>query len=191
MGKKFMNIANQLTLGRVLLVFVFMAVIWNPWLPLNTTLWIALVIFVVASLTDFLDGYLARKYHLVTNLGKFMDPLADKMLVTAAMIALIDLSGVLPAGRLPAWIVIIILLRESAVSGVRLVAANENIVIAANQLAKIKTTVQMIMIVVYLVPIEHVLWQSLAILLAYAALILTIVSGAQYLWQNRQVLKVK
>ncbi|MEG0319922.1 MAG: CDP-alcohol phosphatidyltransferase family protein, partial [Niameybacter sp.] len=81
-----MNIANQLTLARILLVFVFMGVIWNPWLGLPMTLWIALGIFVVASFTDFLDGYLARKYHLVTNLGKFMDPLADKMLVTAAMI---------------------------------------------------------------------------------------------------------
>ena len=119
-----MNIANQLTVGRVLLVFVFMGIIWNPWLPLETTLWIALAIFVIASLTDFLDGYLARKYKLVTNLGKFMDPLADKMLVTAAMIALVDLSHVLPAGVLPAWIVVVILLREFAVSGIRLLAAN-------------------------------------------------------------------
>lgn len=186
-----MNIANQLTLGRVLLVFIFMAVIWNPWLPLGTTLWIALAIFVIASFTDFLDGYLARKHNLVTNLGKFMDPLADKMLVTAAMIAIVDLSNVLPAGVLPAWIVVIILLREFAVSGIRLLAANDHIVIAANQLAKWKTTVQMVMIIVYLTPIEHIMWQYLAITLAYLALILTIVSGLQYLLQNKQVFKEK
>lgn len=182
-----MNIANQLTLARILLVFVFMAVIWNPWLSLPATLWIALVIFAIASLTDFLDGYLARKYNLVTNLGKFMDPLADKMLVTAAMIAIVDKGTVLPAGILPAWIVVIILLREFAVSGLRLVAANENIVIAAGSLGKIKTTVQMIMIIVYLAPIQLSIWPLIATLLAYAALILTVVSGGQYLWDNRKV----
>ncbi|MEG0388969.1 MAG: CDP-diacylglycerol--glycerol-3-phosphate 3-phosphatidyltransferase [Niameybacter sp.] len=182
-----MNIANQLTLARILLVFVFMGVIWNPWLGLPMTLWIALGIFVVASFTDFLDGYLARKYHLVTNLGKFMDPLADKMLVTAAMIAIVDMSGVLPAGSLPTWIVVVILLREFAVSGLRLVAASENIVIAAGSLGKIKTIVQMMMIIVYLAPINLSFWSLLATLLAYAALILTVVSGAQYLWENRKV----
>lgn len=186
-----MNIANQLTLARVLLVFVFMGVIWNPWLSLPLTLWIALIIFVVASLTDFLDGFLARKYNLVTNLGKFMDPLADKMLVTAAMIAIVDKGSVLPAGVLPAWIVVVILLREFAVSGMRLVAAGENIVIAAGSLGKIKTTVQMIMIIVYLAPINLSFWPILAIILAYAALILTVVSGAQYLWDNRKVFTTK
>lgn len=184
-----MNIANQLTVGRVLLVFVFMGVIWNPWLPLETTLWIALVIFIIASLTDFLDGYLARKYKLVTNLGKFMDPLADKMLVTAAMIALVDLSHVLPAGVLPAWIVVVILLREFAVSGIRLLAANNQVVIAANPLGKWKTTIQMLMIIVYLTPVSHIVWQYLGLILAYVALVLTIISGIQYLWQNKQVFK--
>lgn len=185
-----MNIANKLTLGRIALVFVFMLVIWNPWLSLQTSLWLALGVFILASYTDYLDGHLARKHNLVTNLGKFMDPLADKMLVTAAMIAILDLAPVLPAGRLPAWIVVIILLREFAVSGIRLVAASENIVIAAGNLGKIKTILQMAMIIVYLIPIEHVFVQGLAIILAYAALIMTIVSGAQYLWQNKQVLKI-
>lgn len=186
-----MNIANQLTLARVLLVFVFMGVIWNPWLSLPVTLWIALIIFIVASLTDFLDGFLARKYNLVTNLGKFMDPLADKMLVTAAMIAIVDKGSVLPAGVLPAWIVVMILLREFAVSGIRLVAAGENIVIAAGSLGKVKTTVQMLMIIVYLAPIQIGFWPILATILAYAALILTIVSGWQYLWDNRKVFTTK
>lgn len=186
-----MNIANKLTLGRVVLVFVFMLIIWNPWMTLEVSLWSGLIIFAIASFTDFLDGYLARKYNLVTNLGKFMDPLADKMLVTAAMIAIIDKADVLPAGSLPAWIVVMILLREFAISGIRLVAATDNIVIAANQLGKIKTVLQMAMIIVYLAPINHPIWQALAIVLAYAALILTIVSGVQYIWQNRKVLQVK
>lgn len=185
-----MNIANKLTLLRVILVFVFMGVIWLP-LPLSmeAVLWLATAIFIIASLTDFLDGYLARKLGLVTNLGKFMDPLADKMVVTAAMIAIIylGLEDKLFVGTLPSWIVVVILLREFAVSGLRLVAAGENIVLAAGQLGKWKTTVQMIMIVVYLLPIQSTLLSTLAIILAYLALALTLISGGQYLWQNRQV----
>ena len=130
-----MNIANKLTTLRVLLVFVFMGIIWLPLdLSNHVVLWSALAIFIIASFTDFLDGYLARKLNLITNLGKFMDPLADKMLVTAAMIAIIDLGnkGNLPVGILPAWIVVVILLREFMVSGIRLIAASENKVIAAN-----------------------------------------------------------
>ena len=186
-----MNIANKLTIGRVLLVFVFMLIMWNPFISLNTALWWGLIVFVVASLTDFLDGYIARKYNMVTNLGKFMDPLADKMLVTAAMIAIVDKVMVLPAGTLPAWIVVIILLREFAISGIRLVAATENIVIAANKLGKLKTVLQMAMIIVYLVPINHTIWQLFAVCLAYLALIMTIVSGVQYIWQNKKVLNIK
>lgn len=118
-----------------------------------------------------------------------MDPLADKMLVTAAMIALVDLSHVLPAGVLPAWIVVVILLREFAVSGIRLLAANNQVVIAANPLGKWKTTIQMLMIIVYLTPVSHIVWQYLGLILAYVALVLTIISGIQYLWQNKQVFK--
>ncbi len=182
-----MNIANKLTLGRVVLVFVFMLVVWNPYLSIQAALWSGLVIFIIASFTDFLDGYLARKYNLITNLGKFMDPLADKMLVTAAMIAIIDKADVLPAGILPGWIVVMILLREFAVSGMRLVAATNQVVVAANQLGKVKTVCQMLMIIVYLTPISHPIWQGLALVLAYAALVLTFVSGAQYIWENRSV----
>ncbi len=183
-----MNIANKLTVARIILVFVFMAIIWIPFMPLTSRLWVALVIFIVASLTDYLDGYLARKHHLVTNLGKFMDPLADKMLVTVAMVAIVDLNGVLPAGLLPAWIVVIILLREFMVSGIRLVAATGNKVIAANYLGKIKTVFQMLMIIVYLIPIENAILRGLAFVLAYGALILTLVSGFDYLWKNKDVL---
>ncbi|PHV70648.1 CDP-diacylglycerol--glycerol-3-phosphate 3-phosphatidyltransferase [Sporanaerobium hydrogeniformans] len=184
-----MNIANKLTTARVILVFVFMAVIWIPFTDLVTRLWLALAIFIIASLTDFLDGYLARKLNLVTNLGKFMDPLADKMLVAAAMIAIVDLRSVLPAGNLPAWIVVIILLREFMVSGIRLVAATDNKVIAANYLGKVKTVIQMVMISVYLIPIENGFLSGFALVLAYAALLLTLISGFEYLWQNREILK--
>ncbi|OOB78375.1 MAG: CDP-diacylglycerol--glycerol-3-phosphate 3-phosphatidyltransferase [Epulopiscium sp. Nuni2H_MBin001] len=182
-----MNIANQLTMLRIVLVFIFMAVIWIPMFELTTTLWIALAIFVVASFTDFLDGYIARKLNLITNLGKFMDPLADKMLVTAAMIALIYLGPNIPNGILPAWIVLLILLREFAVSGIRLVAASQSVVLAANGLGKLKTVVQMIMIGVYLCPISNNFLITLALILAYLALILTIASGAKYILDNTHV----
>ncbi|MDF2615287.1 MAG: CDP-diacylglycerol/glycerol-3-phosphate 3-phosphatidyltransferase [Clostridia bacterium] len=184
-----MNIANKLTVLRVILVFIFMAIIWLPLLPFEAALWLALAIFIVASLTDFLDGYLARKLNLVTNLGKFMDPLADKMLVTVAMIAIIDKGELLPAGILPAWIVVFILLREFIVSGIRLVAASENKVIAANYLGKVKTVVQMIMIMVYLIPIRLFFMNVIAMTLAYLALLLTLISGLEYVWQNKHILK--
>lgn len=189
-----MNIANKLTLLRILLVFVFMGIIWLPLsLEQNIVLWVALVIFIIASLTDFLDGYLARRLNLVTNLGKFMDPLADKMLVTAAMVAIIDLGtkGILPAGTLPAWIVVFILLREFMVSGIRLIAAGQNHVIAASYLGKLKTVVQMAMIIVYLLPLQWSFFPALATCLAYLALILTLVSGFEYLWKNKDVFKAE
>lgn len=187
-----MNIANKLTLMRIVLVFVFMGLIWGPFaLSTNTMLWLALVIFIVASLTDFLDGYLARKLHLVTNLGKFMDPLADKMLVITALVAIIDLGykGMLPAGHLPAWIVVFIILRELMVSGIRVLAASQNVVLAANYWGKVKTTVQMITIIVYLLPITVGFLPTCAIILAYASLALTLISGFIYLYENRQVFK--
>lgn len=183
-----MNIANKLTVLRVVLVFVFMGVMWNPWLSLEGALWIGLMIFAVASYTDYLDGHLARKHNLVTNLGKFMDPLADKMLVTAAMIAIVDL-GPLPMGTLPAWIVVLILLREFAISGIRLIAATNNTVIAANSLGKLKTVTQMAMIILYLIPLEIGFLQIVTVVVTYLALILTIVSGIQYVWQNKDVLQ--
>lgn len=189
-----MNIANKLTLLRVILVFVFMGIVWIPLsLSTNTILSIALGIFIIASITDFLDGYLARKLNLITNLGKFMDPLADKMLVAAAMLAVVDLgiNNLLPAGQLPAWIVVTILLREFMVSGVRLVAANNNTVIAASSLGKIKTVIQMAMIIVYLLPISFEMLDTIALALAYLALIFTVTSGFEYLWKNRNLFKTQ
>ena len=185
-----MNIANKLTLLRIILVFVFMGIIWIPLnLSIEVTLWISLAIFIIASLTDFLDGHLARKLNLVTNLGKFMDPLADKMLVATALLAIVDLGnkGLLPMGSFPAWIVVFIILREFMVSGLRLIAANHNIVLAANYWGKIKTTVQMITIIIYLLPIQNTGLSMVAVGLAYASLLLTLISGFIYLWENRQV----
>lgn len=189
-----MNIANKLTLLRILLVFVFMGVIWIPLgLSQSVVLWISLGLFIIASCTDFLDGYLARKYHLVTDLGKFMDPLADKMLVGTALIALVDLGnkGLLFVGSLPAWIVVFIILREFMVSGIRLVAATQNTVLAANSWGKLKTVVQMATIIIYLLPIENNVLSLIAISLAYASLVLTLLSGFIYLWQNRKVFETK
>jgi len=189
-----MNIANKLTLLRIFLVFVFMGVIWLPLgLPVSVVLWISLVIFIVASFTDYLDGHLARKYQLITDLGKFMDPLADKMLVATALLAIVDLgnNGLLPIGTFPAWIVVFIILREFMVSGIRLVAATQNTVLAANYWGKLKTVVQMVTIIVYLLPIESVLLSRVAICLAYASLVLTLLSGFIYLWQNKKVFNTK
>jgi len=183
-----MNLANKLTLSRVLLVFVFIFVMWSHLWDLKTTLWVALILFSVASITDFLDGYVARKYNLITNLGKFMDPLADKMLVMAAMIAIVD-RGPLPAGVLPAWIVVLILIREFAVSGIRLLAANQNTVIAASPLAKFKTVTQMVMIILFLLPIESSFLQISTMIFMYLALVLTVLSGIQYVIVNKEVFK--
>lgn len=185
-----MNVANKLTLLRIILVFVFMGVIWLP-LGLSTTvmLGVALAIFVVASFTDYLDGHLARKLNLVTNLGKFMDPLADKMLVITALLAIIDLGhqGNLYAGTFPTWIVAFIILRELMVSGIRVLAADQDIVLAANYWGKLKTVIQMITIIVFLLPVNLSFLPVLGIILAYASLILTLLSGFIYLWENRKV----
>lgn len=185
-----MNIANKLTLLRIVLVFVFMGIVWIPFgFTTTAMLTISLAIFIVASLTDFLDGYLARKLNLVTNLGKFMDPLADKMLVITALLAIIDLGhqGVLPAGHFPTWIVVFIILREFMVSGIRLLAASQNTVLAANYWGKVKTVVQMLTIIIYLLPVSFSFLPTLGIILAYASLALTLISGFIYLWENRKV----
>ena len=134
-----MNLPNKLTVVRMVLVPFFVAALLLS--KTNDSLkWVALALFVIASLTDFADGYIARKYNLITNFGKFMDPLADKILTISGMICLIEL------GRIPSWIVVIIVAREFIISGFRLVAAENGVVIAANYWGKFKTTFQMIMI---------------------------------------------
>lgn len=174
-----MNTPNKLTLLRIIMIpffVVFMLVDFGPW-----SKWAALAIFVVASLTDTLDGYLARRDHLVTNFGKFMDPLADKLLVCSAMICMIEL------GRLPSWVVIVIIGREFVISGFRLIASDNGVVIAANYWGKIKTVCQMVMIIVLIADLGGG-FVILEQILIYVSLLLTVISLVTYLWQNRSVL---
>ena len=143
----------------------------------------AAAIFILASITDFLDGKIARKYNLVTNFGKFMDPLADKLLVCSAMICLIQ------TGQLAAWIVVIIIAREFIISGFRLIASDNGVVIAASYWGKFKTTFQMLMVIVLILNIQMSFFQILGVILTYVALILTVVSLIDYIVKNKDVLK--
>ncbi len=178
-----MNTPNKLTVARMILVpflVVFMLTGWGG----DANRWICLAIFIVASVTDWFDGHLARKYNLITNFGKFMDPLADKLLVCSAMICMIE------TGKLPAWVVIIIIGREFIISGFRLIAAENGIVIAANYWGKFKTVSQMIMIILLIVDFggffailtEVFIWLSVA---------LTVISLLTYIMQNRKVLSMQ
>ena len=175
-----MNLPNKLTVLRVIMVpFFVLFMLTDLGGPANK--WIALVIFAVASLTDMLDGKIARKYNLVTNFGKFMDPLADKLLVCSAMICLI------PSGKLAAWIVIIIIAREFIISGFRLVASDNGIVIAASYWGKFKTVSQMAMIIVLIADFGGV-FNMIGTVLIWVSLILTIVSLVDYVAKNVEVL---
>lgn len=175
-----MNLPNKLTILRVIMIPFFVVCLL---LDKGTATEIAaLVLFAAASFTDFLDGYIARRDNLVTNFGKFMDPLADKLLVCSAMICLIEL------GRLPAWIVIIIIAREFIISGFRLVASDNGVVIAASYWGKFKTVSQMFMIMLLIIHPEGTVFYWLEQILIYVSLILTIVSLMDYLMKNKQVL---
>lgn len=178
-----MNTPNKLTVARMIMVpflVVFLLTGWGG----EANRYISLVIFAAASITDWFDGYLARKHNLITNFGKFMDPLADKLLVCSAMICMIEL------GRLSSWIVIVIIAREFIISGFRLIAAENGVVIAANYWGKFKTVSQMIMIILLIlhfggafVILEQIfIWLSLA---------LTVISLCTYIWQNRSVLSMQ
>ena len=176
-----MNLPNKLTVFRILCIPVFVIFLLADGITYNN--YIAVAIFILASLTDFLDGKIARKYNLVTNFGKFMDPLADKLLVCSAMICMI------PLGKLQAWFVIIIIAREFIISGFRLVAADNGIVIAASYWGKFKTTFQMLMVIVLILNVQMPFFQILGKILTYAALILTVVSLIDYIVKNKDVLK--
>ncbi len=176
-----MNLPNKLTVARVILIPFF--VFFLLFEPSNTTLkWVALAIFIIASLTDMLDGKIARKYNLITDFGKFMDPLADKLLVCSAMIGLIEL------GRIPAWIVIIIIAREFVISGFRLIAADNGRVIAASYWGKFKTTFQMIMVILMIANFDYPIINLLTNIIMWVALALTIISLVDYLVKNKDVM---
>ncbi len=176
-----MNLPNKLTILRVLLIPFFVFFMLVPVVPCSN--YIAVAIFIIASLTDLADGKIARKYNLVTNFGKFMDPLADKLLVCSAMICLVA------TGQLAAWMVIIIISREFIISGFRLVAADNGVVIAASYWGKFKTTFQMLMIIVLILNIPGRFFEILGVILTWVALILTIISLCDYLIKNKDVLK--
>ena len=175
-----MNLPNKLTTFRVVLIPFFLFFLLTD-LVCNWGKWIALAIFIVASLTDFLDGYLARKWNLVTNFGKFMDPLADKLLVCSAMICLIE------KGAIPSWIVTIIIAREFIISGFRLIASDNGVVIAASYWGKFKTVFQMVMICLMIADIAQLAIVTTVIM--YVALALTIISLVDYLIKNKDVMK--
>ena len=177
-----MNLPNKLTVLRVIMVPFFVFFMLTD-VGGAANKWIALVLFIVASLTDMLDGKIARKYNLVTNFGKFMDPLADKLLVCSAMICLI------PSGKLPTAVVIVIIAREFVISGFRLVASDSGVVIAASYWGKFKTVFQMLMIIVLIANIQMPFFTVLGTILIYVALVLTIVSLIDYIVKNKDVLK--
>ena len=178
-----MNQPNRLTILRVCIIPFFVAAMLCPAIPGGR--YIAAALFVIASFTDFLDGYLARKYNLITVFGKFMDPLADKLLVSAALICFL----VGPNREMPAWAVIIIISREFIISGFRLVAAERGLTIAANYWGKIKTVVQMIMSVLLILNIPHPVFRIVDVIFIYAAVILTIISLVDYIFKNRSIME--
>ena len=178
-----MNTPNKLTIARIIMIPFFVAFLMYD-ITGSADKWIALTLFVVASLTDLLDGYLARKYHLVTNFGKFMDPLADKLLVCSALICFTS------TGQLPAWITIIIIAREFIISGFRLIAADNGIVIAASYWGKFKTVSQ-IMIILMIMNIQNTVFQGAITVFVVIAVALTVISLVDYILKNKNVLSMQ
>lgn len=192
-----MNLPNQLTVARLFLSFVFVALLSIE--GGEGTLTAALVIFVIAAITDFLDGHIARKYQLITNFGKLMDPLADKILMCAGFVLLSHLE------LIPAWMVVVILSREFLVTGLRLLASAEGVVLAAENLGKYKTILQIVTVIYFLLYLASTdAWlrfiepvfdsfylgpDHLGMLLNWVSLILTLWSGCSYMWKNRKMLE--
>lgn len=189
-----MNIPNQITISRILLIPLFLIIMlvpfnWGEITLLGATLpvthFVGALLFILAASTDWIDGYYARKYNLVTNLGKFLDPLADKLLVSAALIVLVELNYA------ASWIVIIIISREFAVTGLRLILAGTGEVVAANMLGKIKTWTQIVAISALL--LHNIIFELINFpfdqFALYVALIFTIWSGVDYFVKNKEVFK--
>lgn len=178
-----MNLANKLTLARVVMIPIFLVVLLTGIFPYPMNRYLATAIFIIASATDMLDGYIARSRNMVTNFGKFMDPIADKLLVASAMIALVGM------GELNSVAVIIIISREFIVSGFRLIAVECGIVIAASKWGKIKTITQMITLIYLLIGFTGTMAGMIGFVLVFLSVLFTIVSGVDYIWKNRDVLK--
>ena len=176
-----MNLPNKLTVLRVLMVPIFIIFMITP-LAEGNGKYIALALFCVASLTDMLDGQIARKYNLVTNFGKFMDPLADKLLVCSALICLI------PSGKLETWIVLVIIAREFIISGFRLVASDSGIVIAASYWGKFKTVSHMAMIILLIIDFQNPVMMLITDIVVWIGVALTIISLVDYVVKNKQVI---
>ena len=170
-----MNTANKLTLCRVVMIPIFIVLLY---LEFAGHLWVALAVFILASVTDFVDGYVARHYDQVTDFGKFMDPLADKCLVVAAMLWFVEI------GQMPGWALLVVIIREFSVSGLRMVAADKGRVIAAGWSGKVKTASTMVCIVLMFLPIA--VWINH---ICVAVIVLTtIYSGVEYFMKNLDIL---
>ena len=176
-----MNLPNKITLFRVAMIPIFVVFMMVPGIRYGT--YLAAAIFIIAALSDLLDGYIARKYHLVTNFGKFMDPLADKLLVASALICFVQMALV------PAWVVIIIIAREFIISGFRLVASDNGVVIAAGWWGKIKTVVQMVMSIMLIINLDGTVINVLEQIAVYLSVLLTLISLIDYMRKNIHVLK--
>lgn len=189
-----MNVPNQITVSRILLIPVFLIIMLVPFdwgeisllgATMPVTHFVGALLFIIAASTDWVDGYYARKYKLVTNMGKFLDPLADKLLVSAALIVLVEL------GFAPSWIVILIISREFAVTGLRLLLVEGGEVVAANMLGKIKTWAQIVAISALL--LHNIIFEMVSIPFAdialWVALIFTVWSGWDYFAKNMHVFK--
>jgi CDP-diacylglycerol--glycerol-3-phosphate 3-phosphatidyltransferase len=193
------NLPNKLTVGRFVLTGFFLGAMFWQSSPFNDT--VALVLFILASLTDYFDGEIARKRNLITSFGKLMDPLADKILTCSAFIALVE-RGQLPGWegvKVHAWMVVIIVARELAITGLRLIAASKNVVLAAERYGKHKTISQIAAIIALLIMEARIEWgawtktwldpwvPTFGLIALYATVVLTLVSGGIYLWKNREV----
>lgn len=188
-----MNLANRITLIRVIMVPLFIILLMASQIPGLSGLvergvlsqavlnWCALAVFIIASVTDFFDGFIARKYNMISNFGKFMDPLADKLLVCSALICLLAL------GRINVFLVLVIIVRDFIISGFRLVASDKGVVIAANMWGKVKTTMQMVMIG-FMIP-DMAVFHWICVILSWVVLFLTVYSLVDCLIRNRNVLK--
>ncbi|WP_250278343.1 CDP-diacylglycerol--glycerol-3-phosphate 3-phosphatidyltransferase [[Clostridium] colinum] len=184
-----MNLPNKLTIFRIILIPFLLIFILFDFIPLDIQIrrYIATAIFITASLTDALDGHIARKYNLITNFGKFMDPLADKLLVTSTMIALISMQDAIVP--LKAWVVILIIAREFFMTGFRTIAMEKNVVIAAGNSGKLKTIFQMFMIIFLLLNIDNKVFIFISNVLIAISVFLTIYSLVEYVIKNKSVLK--